>query len=107
MLRRGESPAEGPTVVPRRNQRQYCTERHNGNSPADYESVPLDWARFLWELQSSGLEDFRDITDHYANAINSGVWTSTGSGVADSFSLSPAHMFKVHQAQAREHGVSQ
>ena len=103
--------ADGPTLVPRRNQRQYCTDRHLGNDPADTSSVPIDWVRFLWALQFSGAEDFASITSMFDTAINvldvnnNKIWTAQGSGVHDA--LSGAGLFTgASGTLAAEHGVT-
>jgi hypothetical protein len=55
------------------------------NDPAASTTVPLDWLRFLWALQSSGLEDFNLITGYYSAAINDTDWAPTGGGVIKAF----------------------
>jgi len=87
-----ESPADhplscatGPKLAQANNQRAYCEQRHEGNDPAASTTVPLDWLRFLWALQSSGLEDFNLITGYYSAAINDTDWAPTGGGVIKAF----------------------
>jgi hypothetical protein len=97
--------AIGPTLVPRKNQRQYCADRHIGNDPADTSSVPIDWVRFLWALQFSGAEDFASITSLFDTAITGGSWTSTGTGVHTAFTA--AGLFTgASGTLAAEHGVT-
>ena len=96
--------ADGPTLVPRRNQLQYCEDRYAGNSPAAHRGVPIDWVRFLWELQSTGAEDFATITQAYKDAVDSGSWSATGGGVQAAFSAAGG-LLDVHGALAQAHGV--
>ena len=87
-----ESPADhamscatGPSVVPARNQRAYCDLRHDGNDPAANTSVPIDWVRYLWDIQSNQLADFAVITSSFSDAINDPPWRTTRAGVQDAF----------------------
>ncbi len=72
--------ATGPTMVPQRNQRAYCAQRTDGYDPGDNKSVPIDWVRYLWELQAAGTVTFGDVTAAYDDAIHDSSWTATGSG---------------------------
>jgi len=87
-----ESPADhamscavGPSLVPAKNHRAYCDQRYNGNDPASNTSVPIDWLRYLWDLQSNSLADFAVITSEFGDAINHAAWSPTGSGVQTAF----------------------
>ena len=97
--------AEGPSLVPRRSQLQYCRDRYQGNDPSADRTVPIDWLRFLWELQSSGAEDFADITSAYEAAITHVSWSATGSGVQTAFG-DTGGLLDIHGTLAAEHGVT-
>lgn len=98
--------ADGPTVVPRRNQRAYCAYRHVGNDPGALETVPIDWVRYLWEAQHLGAS-FSAITDAYETAIQSATW-GTWPNVQARLALSNAGLFTLVDtgALAVEHGVT-
>ncbi len=108
-----ESPAghviscvDGPTMAPKKNQRDYCQQVFVGNDPEAGTSVPIDWMRFLWERQHEGDESFGDMLTTFANAFNAPTWPTTGAvyGV-----LQSAGWFgpRAYEAKAEAHGVKQ